>query len=112
MVQRAGFIVLEMFLLSGGTKTDRRGFQFRERPLRLFVLERSTVMANALDYRNARRAALVVVAALGLALGGCANTIKGAEKDSQKVFGTSGGSPKTGQNPTSSNAKGGWTNPQ
>ena len=60
-----------------------------------------------------RRVALALAAALALApaLGACANTIKGAEKDTRKVFGTEGGSPATGQNPTPSNAKGGWTNP-
>ncbi len=62
-----------------------------------------------------RRAALALAAAfaLGPALGACANTIEGAEKDSRQIFKTEGGSPSAGQNPTPSNAKGGaWTNPQ
>lgn len=65
---------------------------------------------------SARRFApvLVAVLALGPALGACTNTIQGLEKDSRKIFGTQGGSPATGQNPTASNAKSGttWTNPQ
>lgn len=61
----------------------------------------------------AGRTALVLAAALALALGGCANTIKGAEKDSRKIFGTDGGSPSAGQSPSATNAKGGtWKNPE
>ena len=64
--------------------------------------------------RTVRRSAIAMASAMALAvvLGACTNTIKGAEKDSQKIFGTAGESPKTGQNPTSSNANPGWTNPQ
>ncbi len=57
--------------------------------------------------------ALATALALGPALGGCANTIQGLDKDSRKVFGTEGGSPATGQNPTPSNARpGAWKNPE
>jgi predicted small secreted protein len=62
-----------------------------------------------------RRLAMVLAAALALgpALGACTNTIKGAERDSRKIFGTEGGSPSTDQNPTASNAKGdAWKNPE
>lgn len=65
--------------------------------------------------RPGRRRALALAATLilGPALGACANTIEGLEKDSRKVFGTEGGSPSTGQNPTPSNAKtGSWKNPE
>lgn len=69
-------------------------------------------MANPSGPRSRQRTAIVVAIALSAALGACTNTIKGAEKDGEKIFGTAGGSPTTGQNPTPSNAKGGWTNPQ
>ena len=65
--------------------------------------------------RSGRQLALALAAtlALGPVLGACANTIKGLEKDGRKVFGTEGGSPATGQNPTPSNAKtGAWRNPE
>ena len=63
----------------------------------------------------ARRLALAMAAALvlGPVLAACTNTIQGLEKDSRKVFGTEGGSPSTGQNPSQSNAKTGtWKNPE
>ncbi|MEQ8817234.1 MAG: hypothetical protein RLO51_23075 [Thalassobaculum sp.] len=63
----------------------------------------------------ARRLALAMATALvlGPALAACTNTIEGLEKDSRKVFGTEGGSPSTGQNPSASNAKTGtWKNPE
>lgn len=73
-------------------------------------------MLNASDRRTARgRAALVLAALLALApaIAACTNTIKGAEKDSRRIFGTAGGSPSSGNNPTATNAgNGGWTNPE
>lgn len=58
-------------------------------------------------------AALTAALLLAPALAACTNTIKGAEKDSRRIFGTEGGSPSSGQNPTGSNAKGGaWKNPE
>lgn len=71
-------------------------------------------MLNGSDRRRGRHAVLAVATLLALApaLGACTNTIEGAEKDSRRIFGTAGGSPTSDKNPTSSNAKGGWTNPQ
>lgn len=71
-------------------------------------------MTNGTGHRHGRRLALALAAMLALApaVGACTNTIQGAEKDSRKIFGTAGGSPTTGKNPTPSNAKGAWQNPE
>jgi len=71
-------------------------------------------MTNATDRRRHGRLAVALAAMMAVApaLGACSNTIEGAEKDGRKIFGTAGGSPTTGKNPTPSNAKGAWQNPQ
>ena len=71
-------------------------------------------MTKLPGHRRGRRLALVLAAVLALApaVGACTNTIEGAEKDSRKIFGTAGGSPANDRNPTPSNAKGAWKNPE
>lgn len=69
-------------------------------------------MKSKIDRPGRRALVLAGVIALASTLGACANTIQGMERDSRKIFGTAGGSPSTGQNPTASDAKSGWQNPE
>lgn len=65
-----------------------------------------------IDATAGRVLALVALLAVAPAMAACTNTIQGAEKDGRKIFGTGGGRPAAGQNPTPSNAKGAWKNPE
>ncbi len=56
---------------------------------------------------------LAVAVALGLTLAGCANTMRGVEQDSRKIFGTIGNGSSTGDDRSGSTQKTGtWKNPE